>query len=71
MLYLAIDQHRKQLTIQVREESGAVTRAAAGQHAVGEGPGVFPVPVERCRRGRLCRDRGSLRFQRLAAGDVA
>ena len=74
MLYLAIDQHRKQLTVNLRNEAGDVIlkRQVSTEWArVRE----FMEEVRESERagGRVCRDRGSLRVQRLvleAAGGI-
>ena len=41
MLYLGIDQHRKQLTVNLRDEEGGRRATSAGEHPLGAGEGVF------------------------------
>ena len=66
MLYLGIDQHRKQLTVCIRNESGDVIFRRQVSTAVGAGAGLPGGDPQEGRQGRICGDRGGLRFQRLA-----
>ena len=68
MLYLAIDQHRKQLTVNLRNEEGDVVLK---RQVSTEWPRVrsFLEEVQKTSAagGRVCSDPGGLRLQRLAA----
>ena len=40
MLYLGIDQHRKQLTVNLRNEAGEIVLRTAGEHGMDSGAEV-------------------------------
>ena len=68
MLYLGIDQHRKQLTVSVRNEAGDVILRRQVSTEWDRVRAFFDELRRSCRTGRrIRRDRRGLRLQRLAA----
>lgn len=66
MLYLGIDQHRKQITISLRDEAGTGGSQTASQHGVESVAVVSRIgPRCSCVRRRILGRHRNLRVQRL------